>query len=60
MTKDGWLCCFCGQEIERRDSDPCRMAVSTPEGKSQVWSCHSACLKERLAKEPPIFEPAHF
>jgi len=60
MATDGWLCCFCGKEIEVRDPDPCRVVVTTHDGKDQWWSCHAACFKDRLAKDPPIFEPVHF
>jgi hypothetical protein len=60
MATSMWLCCFCGQEIEEADSDPCRLTVQTSDGKPQYWSCHGACFKERLATEPPIFGPAHF
>lgn len=60
MTAGGWLCCFCGGEIEINGVDPCRLVVTTQERKDQFWSCHAACFKDRLAKEPDIFEPAHF
>jgi len=60
MAYDIMLCCFCGDQIEIRAPDPCRVIVVTSEQKDQFWACHSACFKEKLAKEPPIFEPGHF
>ena len=56
-------CCFCGQDIEKGGSDPCSVQVTTAGEKWQVWSCHGACFKARLAvlpEAPGLFEPAHF
>ena len=56
-------CCFCGKDIEAKDPDPCRVTVATGAGKWQVWSCHAACFRSRLAElpeAPGLFEPAHF
>jgi hypothetical protein len=56
-------CCFCGDQIEKRGPDPCGVTVETAAGKWQVWSCHGACFKERLAAlpdHPGFFDPAHF
>ena len=64
MTVTRWgPCCFCGGDIEKSESDPCRVNVSTAQEKWQVWFCHGDCFKERLAKlpeAPGLFEPAHF
>jgi hypothetical protein len=59
MAISDWLCCFCGDEIEERAPDPCRISVTTSEDKPQWWMCHAKCFKDRVAKEF-IFEPAHF
>jgi len=56
-------CCFCGKAIEKTDTDPCRVTVSTASEKWQVWFCHGACFRERLAEleeSPGFFEPTHF
>ena len=60
----GWSpCCFCGENIQKSDIDPCSVQVSTVAGKWQVWFCHALCFKSRLAhlpKHPHFLEPAHF
>ena len=50
-------CCFCGQSIEKTDTDPCEVRVTTAEGpqKSQVWFCHGQCFRDRLG--PPLMKP---
>jgi hypothetical protein len=56
-------CCFCGGDIEERKPDPCRLTVETAEGKWQVWYCHGACFRARLAATPDypgFLDPAHF
>ncbi len=54
-------CCFCGQEIEKADVDPCRVTVETSMGKWQVWVCHGECFKSRITTETEIdLSPAHF
>lgn len=57
-------CCLCGEQIEEREPDPCRVIVETAAGKWQAWYCHAACFKSRLAKPDgfpeDFFEPAHF
>jgi hypothetical protein len=57
-------CCFCGKEIEDHPPDPCRVTVETSDGKWQVWHCHGACFRARLARVPDyppgFFDPAHF
>jgi hypothetical protein len=60
MAISMWLCCFCGKEIEETERDPCAVRVTTAEDNDQAWACHGACFKERLAIDPPIFEPAFF
>jgi hypothetical protein len=60
MATSTWLCCFCGKEIEEQESDPCQLTVNTADNRDQWWSCHGSCFKERLATDPPIFQPAHF
>jgi hypothetical protein len=61
-TISSFLCCFCGGEIERRNSEPLLLTIHTsPDNKDQWWWCHASCFKERLANDPAgIFEPAHF
>jgi hypothetical protein len=59
------LCCFCGKEIEKRGSDPCRVVVTPAEREDrwQVWFCHGACFRLHLATlpdAPGFFDPAHF
>ena len=56
-------CCFCGQDIEPVEPDPCRVTVTTAGDKWQVWFCHGTCFRERLAEMPDnlgFFDPAHF
>jgi hypothetical protein len=58
------LCCFCGRDIKEIDTDPCRLSVASAKApdKWQVWFCHAACFKERLAEvpgAPGFFDPAH-
>ena len=56
-------CCFCGADIEENAADPCRVTVETAGGKWQVWMCHGACFRQKLAdtpEAPGLFEPAHF
>jgi len=56
-------CCFCGTVIEKQGTDPCRITVETVTGKWQVWFCHGACFRQRLAEipeAPGLFEPAYF
>jgi hypothetical protein len=60
MADSKLLCCFCGKEIERSHSDPCVIRVVTSNHEDQLWACHGACFKEKLAKEPPVFEPVYF
>jgi len=52
-------CCFCGQPIADGESDPCRVTVETAKSKWQVWFCHAACFKSRVAPDLDL-EPAHF
>ncbi len=61
-VKVGWgPCCFCGAHIEPSEIDPCRVSVETASGKWQVWFCHSACFKGRIATGAVIdLSPAHF
>jgi hypothetical protein len=63
MTVAFGPCCFCGRDIEGSGTDPCRVTVETSKGKWQVWFCHGACFRERLATlpdNPSFFDPAHF
>jgi len=56
-------CCFCGNDIDEQPPDPCSVRVTTVDGKWQVWRCHAACFRARLAvlpEAPGLFEPAHF
>lgn len=54
-------CCFCGRMIDETALDPCNVTVETKEGLWQVWYCHSACFRERIAENPWIdLSPAHF
>jgi hypothetical protein len=56
-------CCFCGQPIDRLGADPCRVSVTTAAELWQVWYCHAACFRSRLANLPGApghFDPAHF
>jgi hypothetical protein len=56
-------CCFCGEDIEESDIDPCRVMVTPKHGMWQVWSSHAECFKQGLAefpKAPGLFDPAHF
>jgi hypothetical protein len=59
-TKSAWLCCFCGDEIDERGPDPCRITVTTAENKPQWWACHGECFKKRLGGPREIFEPQYF
>jgi len=56
-------CCFCGRDIEKTATDPCRVTVETAGGMWQVWMCHGTCFRQKLAdppEAPGLFEPAHF
>jgi hypothetical protein len=56
-------CCFCGLEIQPSDIDPCHVNISMANGKWQVWFCHAACFKKRIANPPDapgLLDPAHF
>ena len=56
-------CCFCGRDIEESGTNPCSVTVETSSGKWQVWKCHGACFRQKLAElreAPGLFEPAHF
>ncbi len=59
----GGQCCLCGNDIEATETDPCEVAVTTADGKWQVWWCHGECFKASI-KDPPgapgFFAPAHF
>lgn len=54
-------CCFCNQEIERSDVDPCCVTVETVDGSWQVWRCHARCFRERVfSRDDGLFDPANF
>jgi len=58
-------CCFCGQQIEKTTTDPCRVTVSVSEddAKWQLWYCHGQCFPARLIElpeAPGFFEPHYF
>lgn len=56
-------CCFCAQDIEPTEVDPCRVSVETQADKWQVWFCHARCFKAKLTDlpgAPGFFAPAHF
>jgi hypothetical protein len=52
-------CCFCGQEIERRGPDPWSLTVQAFQGRTLIWFCQAACLRDRavgLTDYSDIFE----
>jgi hypothetical protein len=54
-------CCFCAQEIEPTDVDPCSVRVETVRGRWQVWFCHAECFRERITTDAPMdLSPEHF
>jgi hypothetical protein len=54
-------CCFCGRDIAKTDSDPCRVTVETAKEKWQVWFCHAECFRSRITRESSVdLSPAHF
>lgn len=58
-------CCFCGQSIEKTDTDPCEVRVTISAGgkRWQIWHCHGRCFRDRLAVLPGnegFFDPVHF
>lgn len=54
-------CCFCGKDVQPTAEDPCRVTVETASAKWQVWFCHAACFKERIAPDAGAdLSPAHF
>lgn len=58
----GW-CCFCAEEMQESEIDPCEVMVTTASGNAQVWWCHAACFKQRITdptEAPGFFSPAHF
>jgi len=55
-----YLCCFCGEHIERHLPDPCSIKLETAvKGAWQAWFCHAECFRDRLAKVPGM-EPVNF
>jgi len=53
-------CCFCGKQIKRNGTDPCRLTVSTAnDRRQQVWFCHAVCFKSCLTDDP-MMEPNIF
>jgi len=53
--------CLCGKNIEPSELDPCRVTVETAAGLWQVWFCHAACFKSRIARSDLVdLSPAHF
>jgi hypothetical protein len=54
-------CCFCGDLIDKSDTDPCSVTVETVAQKWQVWYCHAACFRVRLSDRPELdLGPAFF
>ena len=54
-------CVFCGRYIDDSAVDPCRVTVETSAGRWQIWFCHAACFKSRVAENPHVdLSPAHF
>ncbi len=54
-------CCFCGNQIEKTDIDPCSVTVETLNENWQVWYCHAECFKNQITTEIEIdLSPAHF
>ena len=47
-------CVFCGKTIDAFEIDPCKVTVTTRAGEWQVWWCHAACFKDRIAKDTLI------
>ncbi len=48
-----WQCCFCGDAVDSKPPDPCRMVMTFNEGNkdaSQEVACHVSCLKQHLHK----------
>ena len=60
----GWSpCCFCGENIQKSDIDPCSVQVSAVTGKWQYGSATHSALSQDLAhlrKHSHFLEPAHF
>jgi hypothetical protein len=53
-----WQCCFCGQGVEAKSPDPCRMVLTYNDAENpdmaQETACHVACLKEHLHKSVAV------
>ena len=60
MLRPGWQCCFCGQPIDDKPPDPCRMALryNTPQNPEMVQeaACHVECFTAR-AHPSMVFAP---
>jgi hypothetical protein len=64
VVKVQWSpCCFCGNDIESSEIDPCWVQVTTAKQQSEVWFCHAACFKKQIVNPPyapGMLDPAHF
>ncbi len=47
-------CCFCGQAIVDRDSDPITLNIPLDGGGTQQLPCHAACLRRVLHPSVPL------
>lgn len=50
----GYLCLFCGEELDESASSFCELSVRIQGGGYAVFTCHAACLRQAA------HEPEHF
>jgi len=47
-------CCFCGQAIVERGTDPVTLNIPVDGGGTQQLPCHAACLRRVLHPSVPL------
>ena len=59
----GFVCCFCGRDIEESGHDPVVLTVTIADesalGESQELFCHGQCLRNHLKPGTPTLMDAH-
>jgi hypothetical protein len=53
MKEPGYVCCFCGEEINAGHLDPCRLDLRTNRDLNEVQelACHAECLDKAIHRE---------
>jgi hypothetical protein len=50
----GYQCCFCGKEVERRGMEPILLTVVLENDAEQDLYCHTECLRKVLHPSVPL------